>query len=190
MPFRKASGQFLTFNDCRNTTVFGYAYPETQRWNFASDEDYQRDVTTTITNLYGGHTRVQVQVQVTMQHVTAFGQALLDNNNTYTEWTIETQIIASRLPPTFIVSFSLVGLSQSSSIIDLGSWMMLMPERNNDLHSMGVSTVPEVKMNGTTSITTYLVDRVNANELASLNPNDVVPYLSSYLTWNVCDVSL
>ena len=121
--------------------------------------------------------------------MTAFGQALLDNNNTYTEWTIETQATASRLPPTFMVSFSLIGIFQSDPIIDLGSWMMLMPERD-DVRTMDVQSKSENKMNGTTSITTYLVDRVNANELSSLDPNDVVPYLSSYLTWNVHDVSL
>ncbi|CAN9380981.1 unnamed protein product [Alternaria alternata] len=186
VPFKKAPGQFLTFNDCRNTSIFGYAYPETQRWNFASDEAYQRSVAATITNLYGGRTRAQAQVQVTAQHMTAFGQALLDNNNTYTEWTIETQATASRLPPTFMVSFSLIGIFQSDPIIDLGSWMMLMPERD-DVRTMDVQSKSENKMNGTTSITTYLVDRVNANELSSLDPNDVVPYLSSYLTWNVHD---
>lgn len=67
--------------------------------------------------------------------------------------------------------------------------MMLMPERD-DVRTMDVQSKSENKMNGTTSITTYLVDRVNANELSSLDPNDVVPYLSSYLTWNVHDVSL
>jgi tyrosinase len=88
-----------------------------------------------------------------------------------------------------MVSFSLIGIFQSDPIIDLGSWMMLMPERD-DVRTMDVQSKSENKMNGTTSITTYLVDRVNANELSSLDPNDVVPYLSSYLTWNVHDVSL
>jgi tyrosinase len=189
MPFRKAPGGFLTFNDCRDTTVFGYAYPETQRWNFDSDEAYQSAVTTTIATLYSGRTRAQAQMQITSQHLTAFGQTLQDSNNTYTEWTIETQAVASRLPPTFIVSFSLAGLFQSNPIIELGSWMMLMPERN-DAHTLKAPSVPERKMNGTTSITSYLIDRINAHELNSLDPYDVVPYLSSYLTWNVYDVSL
>ncbi|KAL1795189.1 hypothetical protein ACET3X_007005 [Alternaria dauci] len=186
MPFRKAPGQFLTFNDCRNTTVFGYVYPETRRWNFESDEAYQKSVTATIANLYSGRTRAQARVQVTTQYVTAFGQALLDNNNTYTEWTIETQAVASMLPPTFMVSFSLIGLFQSDPITDLGSWMMLMPERD-DVRTTDVQSKPENKMNGTTSITSYLIDRVNAHELSSLDPNDVVPYLASCLTWNVYD---
>jgi tyrosinase len=190
LPFRNTTGTFLTFNDCRNTTTLGYAYPETQHWNFASDEAYQSDVTSTIANLYGGRTRSQAHLQVVTQIVTAFGQILLDNNNTYTEWMIETQAIASKLPPTFIVSFSLAGMSQFDPIVDIGNWMMLMPERINDVHTQDTPSVPERMTNGATSITTHLVDRINAGQLGSLDPNDVVLYLSEHLTWNVYDVSL
>jgi tyrosinase len=190
LPFRKTPGTFLTFNDCRNTTTLGYAYPETQRWNFASDEAYQSNVTATIATLYGGRTRSQTHFQVVTQSVTAFGQILLDNNNTYTDWIIETQAIASELAPTFIVSFSLTGMFQSDPIVDIGNWMMLMPERINDVHTQDTPSVIEKMTNGTTSITTHLIDRINAGQLDSLDPNDVVPYLSEYLTWNVYDVSL
>jgi tyrosinase len=189
LPFRKTPGNFITFNDCRNTTVLGYAYPETQRWNFKSDEAYQADVTATIATMYGGRARAQTQVKVTSTNPTAFGQTLQESNGTYTDWNIDTQAIVSKLPPTFIVKFSLAGTFNTDSMIDLGSWMMLMPERINDVHTQKDPTAPEKTMNGTTSITARLVDQISEGKLASLDPVDVVPLLTEHLTWNVYNVS-
>ncbi|KAI4688971.1 hypothetical protein J4E81_007688 [Alternaria sp. BMP 2799] len=187
LPFRKDPGKFMTFNDCRNTTVLGYAYPETKRWKFASDQAYQADVTAQIARMYSGRARAQSKVTVMSTKPTPFGETLEDSNGTYTDWTIETQAIASRLPPSFIVKYSLGGMFNSDPVVDVGSWMMLMPERLDDVHTEKDPSTPEKLMNGTTSITPYLVEQIENKSLKSLEPSDVVPFLTEKLTWNVYD---
>ena len=189
LPFRKDPGKFMTFNDCRNTTVLGYAYPETKRWEFASDSAYQTAVTASIARMYGGRARAQSKVTVMSTKPTPFGETLEDSNGTYTDWTIETQAIASKLPPSFIVKYSLGGMFNSDPVVDVGSWMMLMPERLDDVHTEKDPSIPEKLMNGTTSITPYLVEQIENKSLKSLEPSDVVPFLTEKLTWNVYDVS-
>lgn len=189
LPFRKDPGKFMTFNDCRNTTVLGYAYPETQRWKFPSDAAYQTAVTASIATMYGGRMRAQAEVKVASTRPTPFGETLQDSNGTYTDWTIETQAIASKLPPSFIVKYSLGGMFHTDPVVEVGSWMMLMPERLDDVQTQKDPSVPEKLINGTTSITSYLVEQIENKSLKSLEPSDVVPFLTEKLTWNVYDVS-
>jgi len=195
LPFRKTAAEFWSPNACRNTTVLGYAYPETQRWQYPSDQTYQRAATSAISTLYAGRTRLQLTTPgvAATAAATAFGERLADSNNTFTEWTIDTQAMASRLPPTFTVGFSFVGLFQSDPGVDVGSWMVLMPDDDDDgddVHrSVPLGPQAEEVLHGTTSITSHLIDLVNAGKLDSLDVVDVVPYLRDHLAWNVFTVS-
>ena len=57
-PFKDASGQrYWTSEGVRSTKTFNYAYPETQRWGFSSDDDYARSVMRAVQQLYGGVSR-------------------------------------------------------------------------------------------------------------------------------------
>jgi tyrosinase len=54
-PFWDGSGtKFWTSTGAKETTTFGYAYPETQKWRFPSEAEYQRNVNSTIIQMYGG----------------------------------------------------------------------------------------------------------------------------------------
>jgi len=54
-PFVDASGtRYWTSEGVRLTETFNYAYPETQRWAFTSDSDYQNAVANAVQQLYGG----------------------------------------------------------------------------------------------------------------------------------------
>jgi tyrosinase len=54
-PFVDASGtNYWTSEGVRQTETFNYAYPETQRWAFTSDSDYQNSVANAVQQLYGG----------------------------------------------------------------------------------------------------------------------------------------
>ncbi|RMZ66918.1 tyrosinase [Pyrenophora seminiperda CCB06] len=181
LPFRKTPNEFWSPNACRNTTVLGYAYPETQRWMYTSDEAYQNAVTSVISSLYGGQARSQLMAL----GATALGEMLSGKNNTFTDWIIQTHALSSKLPSTFIVRFSLIGVFQSDPSTDIGSWMMLMPDDKHDAQTSQNRNISEKVLNGTTSITSHLIDAINAGKLSSLNPDDVVPYLRDYLTWNI-----
>ncbi|KAF8860553.1 Di-copper centre-containing protein [Acephala macrosclerotiorum] len=54
-PFVDHSGQaYWTPSGVGSTEIFNYAYPETQRWKFKSDAEYQNSINATIYHLYGG----------------------------------------------------------------------------------------------------------------------------------------
>jgi tyrosinase len=52
-PFWKNSTDFHNSDGSKATTAFGYAYPETQSWNFDSTAKYQQSIIATMTQLYG-----------------------------------------------------------------------------------------------------------------------------------------
>lgn len=53
-PFWDGSGSnFWNSTGVKETTTFNYAYPETQKWKFANVADYQRNVKSTVAQLYG-----------------------------------------------------------------------------------------------------------------------------------------
>ena len=49
-PFWKTENSFWTSNDVRNTVDLGYAYPETQRWNYPTEKEYRIAVNASDTN--------------------------------------------------------------------------------------------------------------------------------------------
>ncbi|KAI3322315.1 common central domain of tyrosinase-domain-containing protein [Xylariaceae sp. AK1471] len=51
-PFYKEAGVFWKSSDIRETTTFGYAYPETKSWTFNSQEDYRKDIRKQLLALY------------------------------------------------------------------------------------------------------------------------------------------
>jgi hypothetical protein len=53
-PFRRnEKGDYHNANTGRQTTEFGYVYPETQAWKYGSDEEYEAAIRTTLDALYG-----------------------------------------------------------------------------------------------------------------------------------------
>lgn len=53
-PFCDASGQkYWTPNTVVSTETFNYAYPETQRWKYKTDAEYQQSIKTTVQKFYG-----------------------------------------------------------------------------------------------------------------------------------------
>ena len=53
-PFWKNSNDFYNSADVQSTQRFGFAYPETQKWNFDTDQKYQASVRAAFASLYGG----------------------------------------------------------------------------------------------------------------------------------------
>jgi tyrosinase len=51
-PFYKDTSSFWTSDDVRETTTFGYVYPETKSWNFNNPTDYRRDIYRQLQTLY------------------------------------------------------------------------------------------------------------------------------------------
>lgn len=190
LPFRKKSGSFWTTNDCRNTTVLGYAYSETQYWKHDSDDDYHGAAKKIISKKYGGSARKLLKTQ----HISAGTSLSLGQDNVYTDWMIESEIIGSSFPPTFLVRFSLISDWASDISVDIGTWMRLMSSDRDHVDTSASQSTAErvsqtdVPFRGTTSLTSHLINRVSSGGLKSLNADDVVPYLAERLTWKVYTV--
>ncbi|KAF2874672.1 hypothetical protein BDV95DRAFT_296302 [Massariosphaeria phaeospora] len=189
LPFYKTSSTFWTTNDVRNTTALGYAYPETQSWNYASADDYGAAVNATIARLYVSSARDRLEG--TGSGETA-GDAtrLLSGEGTFTDWTINVEAAQGEMPPTFRVQFALVGEFSSDKVTDVGVWNILMP---SDHHARTHTKRPtgkrasslEPTLKGWVSLTESLLDVILEGGLDTLDAADVVPYLKEKLTWKV-----
>jgi tyrosinase len=190
LPFRKSSGSFWTTNEIRSTETFGYAYPETQKNAQLSVADLQSSVEATVARLYSSSARNML----TASPATADGRMLLSNDQTFTDWTINMQAPSSALPSTFIIRFHFIGDFSSDPVIDVGRWMKLMPvDHKTASHvsaQMSGFAASDQMIKGTVSLTTRLLEQVDAGKLASLDVVDVVPFLKESLTWKGISVSL
>ncbi|KAH8880045.1 tyrosinase-domain-containing protein [Thozetella sp. PMI_491] len=56
VPFWDQTGSsFWTSNQVKDSSIFGYAYPETQKWKYANTDDYQTSIRQAVVRLYGGN---------------------------------------------------------------------------------------------------------------------------------------
>ncbi|KAF1359583.1 tyrosinase [Lizonia empirigonia] len=184
LPFRRNPGSFWTTNEAMDWRLFGYDYPETQSANATSAK-------ATVAQLYSGSVRGRYAVGKTGgngAHLTSdTGEA------TYTDWIVNTAAAPLDLPPTFIVQFSLVGDFSSDLVSDVGMWSILMPmEHNKAKRSLRAAkkitkraTQADMTLHGAVSLTSSLLDQIEAGKLQSLEVQDVVPFLREKLTWKV-----
>lgn len=186
MPFWSSSASFWTTNQVKDTAVLGYAYPETQRWNFDSDEAYRASVNATVAQLYSSSVRARLTAGVSK--ASALGNLLVDD--TYVDWNVQIQGASSTLPATFIAKFFLVGDFSSDIATDVGAWTVLMSSDHHvQVEKNKRASMLRMDMKGMVSLTESLLDHIVLGKLASLDASDVVPYLKDKLTWKVQAVS-
>jgi tyrosinase len=184
-PFWKSPDAFWTTNDARNTTVFGYAYPETQSWIYVSDAIHQQAVNTTISQLYSTSARAMLT-----GHESGIGGNLQSFNvdDSFTDWTINLEVVASSMPSSFLVQFSFVGDFSSDPVKDVGMWTVLMADMKGsqaEAAKLKRTSRSGKKLMGSVSLTANLLDCITAGTLESLEARDVVPFLKAKLSWLV-----
>lgn len=187
LPFWHTPDTFWTPNLIRDTTVFNYAYPETQPWNYGSDAAYRAAVNASISKLYSNSVRATL---TTVAEVggTSGGLNHLLVDNTYVDWIIRAAGSTHELPNTFQLRFYLVGDSTFDAVADVGQWTMIMSgDQGPKIHRKRASTL-EPNSEGTVSLTAHLVDQVGDGKLKSLNADHVVPYLKEKLIWKLIAV--
>ncbi|KAJ4296308.1 hypothetical protein N0V90_006353 [Kalmusia sp. IMI 367209] len=194
-PFWKDEQTFYNSEDVRSTDALGYAYPETQHWNFASADDWQNDVRSTIQRLYPNN------VQTTLTNAILSGSELssvVEEGDMFTDWTIEARASVAEMPSTFQAKFSFTGDFSSDESTQVGMWPRMMPEshepdawkvRQAERKARRGST-PDQSSSSTIALTSSLLDRIAAGKLENLSPDAVVPYLKNHLTWTVYAVGL
>ncbi|KAF2663037.1 Di-copper centre-containing protein [Lophiostoma macrostomum CBS 122681] len=185
LPFWNTPSSYWTTNGVRNTTVLGYAYPETQRWNYPSDDAYRRAVNKTVSSLYSSSVRKSLTGE-TGQAGGVFGH-ILDQESAYTDWTIFTEGSRADFTASFYVRFSLIGVESANGTPEVGSWVVILPSPNKDSGSASTKreSSTDLGFKGTVSLTASLLDQIAAGNLSSLDAGDVVPFLTNKLTWEV-----
>ncbi|KAF2681958.1 Di-copper centre-containing protein [Lentithecium fluviatile CBS 122367] len=189
-PFWKDDQSFYSSDDIRDTAVFGYAYPETQPWNYMSEEDWRNAVRAYVALTYSPTARSTLTESDT-QGGTSLAHLLMDD--TFVDWSIAITASTKYLPGTFHVVFSFDGqgsVDDGSSMV--GQWMQLRPEGANGAwkakrEGRGTKRINSLERtkNGTLSVTSSLLDEVAAGRLESLDEGVVVPFLKEHLTWSV-----
>jgi tyrosinase len=195
-PFWKSDTEFYTSDDVRDTAVFGYAYPETQYWDYASTDDWRKAVTAYVARTYAPAPRQMLGGGEGQMGMEGVGHVLVDG--TYEDWNIEIMADVEKLPGTFRVEFSLAGKDGAPTV--LGQWMHSSPLGTNadwkTTHTQPGNAKPkrastlETTRNGTVGLTAGLLERVAEGRLASLDADAVVPYLAEHLGVRVTGVRL
>jgi tyrosinase len=184
-PFWKSPDAFWTTNDARDTTVLGYAYPETQSWIYVSDAIHQQAVNTAISQMYSTSARAMLTAQ---EGGIGGNLQSLNVDNSFTDWTINLEAVASTMPLSFLVQFFFVGDFSSDPVKDVGMWTILMADMKDDqaeAANLKRTSTSEKKLKGSVSLTANLLDCITAGTLESLEARDVVPFLKTKLTWFV-----
>lgn len=194
-PFWKNENEFWTSNDAYRTDALGYAYPETQYWNFPSDEEWRNNVKGLIESLYPNSART------TLVNAIATGNTLkhtVDQNSTFTDWVIQVKASVTKMPSTFKAMFSLVGDFSSDEPTEVGVWMRAAMDGSEP----GASSIHQIQrkaqrpstvddgLSRAIGITSPLLEAITAGKLENLDPEVVIPYLQTHLTWNVYAVRL
>lgn len=183
LPFRRNASTFWTTEDARRTETLGYAYPETQQ-----GEDASVAANKAITRLYSHSAKDALMAQ--QGDSTANVRIAVAKDGTYTDWAIRTKAIASQLPPSFIVKFSLAGKTTADKPIDVGMWMRLMPSTHEGKMDHKKLIDDAIVAESSMSITSELLDLVKMGQLESLDEGDVVPILKERLEWKVTTVCM
>jgi tyrosinase len=172
--------------------VFGYAYPETQYWNFASDEEWRNNVRGIIQSLYPNSARS------TLANAVATGNTLAQvvDADSFTDWMIQIKASPTEMPATFRAMFSLVGDFLSDPSTEIGIWTRMIVDGSESGAWKPRQVERKAKPLRTTDqglasvigLTSSLLEQITAGKLESLDPEAVLPYLEAHLTWNVYGV--
>jgi tyrosinase len=189
LPFSRDPDTYWTTNDIMDWRRFGYDYADTQG---KSTEQAQA----TVAQLFSGNARKKLAAGQTSGFEL---HSIPDSDDSiYTDWNIVAAAAPHHLPATFLVQFSLAGGSSSDASTNVGMWFMLMPEGHN-MHKRAPCAeekltkqvaAANMTLNGTISLTTHLLDHMEANTLESLDEKDVVPFLKEKLAWKLFSVSV
>jgi tyrosinase len=179
LPFRRSDGNgFWTTNDVNDTLLFGYAYPETS---------LGLDAGAAIAKLYSSSARTLIKsTNITVHAKQAVtegdddaGALSFNNSTTYTDYFVQgsTENALGTFSATFYFNAQIPGREP----IEVGSWVNAVMQQRHDVSKQS---------NGTTSLTSGLMDRISDGDLESLDARDVVPYLKAHLEWTIRDVRI
>lgn len=175
LPFRRNPGSFWTTNEAMDWRLFGYDYPETRAGRGASAD-------AVVAQMYSGSVRERLAAGQTggAAHPPLAGA----DGAEYTDWVISASAAPLGLPRTFVVQFSLVADFSSDASTDVGMWSVMLPAGNDEKRAPD----GEMTLHGALSLTSSLLDQIDAGTLSTLDAKHVVPFLKEKLSWKLYGV--
>ena len=172
----------------RNTTALGYAYPETQHWNFATEEEYRASVNATIARLYSASVRQRLAGAPAGSTVAGIASA----EGVFLDWAVRCSVAPMQFPATFRVQVLLADGDSEDDFVEVGSWTVLGPQREDEgeVGEEAVAELVEKSTVGYVGLTGVLMDFVERGLLEGLEVMEVLILLSGSLEWRVFGVSV
>lgn len=179
------TGDLWTSVGARSTGVFGYSYPELPFWTESSDPAaYQASLRSKINDLYG-QTATLAKRSLISDRTTQYGpQNATTGGTTHREWIANTRARKFAMSGSFFLYIFLGDPNPDptqwgsdpnlvGSTFFFGGSCTSCPNRDSALVS------------GAVPLTTPLLNSIRSGHLASLEPNDVEPYLKTNMHWRV-----
>ncbi|PSN59540.1 Di-copper centre-containing protein [Corynespora cassiicola Philippines] len=182
-PFWRTQDSYWTTNAVRNTTALGYAYPETQHWNFATEEEYRASVNATIARLYSASARQRLagaQAGSTVAGIASPEGVFLD-------WAVRCSVAPMQFPATFRVQVLLADGDSEDDFVEVGSWVVLGLQREDEgeVGEEAVAELVEKSTVGYVGLTGVFMGFVERELLEGLEVMEVLSLLSGSLEWRV-----
>jgi tyrosinase len=180
-PFVDGSGKYWTPNTVLSTETFNYAYPETQRWRFKTDTEYQQNILKAVQKSYGATTDLI---------------ASTIGSSTYTDYIATIKATKHSLQEAYRVHIFLGEIPSDETAWhsdDALAGIFMVFGRNTtpgDANETGCGKCKndakaDVQISGIVTLTAQLLTEVQKGNCPSLNKSDVIPYLTKNLNWAV-----
>ena len=215
-PFYKDSNKFWNADGVQNTEVFGYAYPETQKWKFRDVESYKTDIKAQLKSLYRDGSLASM-IQATQQGQAKSTMAVLEPRaielaqkplttvkrkledlapqKRYLEWLTNLKVQKHALNDTFNVHVFIGPIEEENPILwpvspnHVGAFSVLGAPEDSGCAKCQEDRENRVEVSGQIPLTIALAERYLAEKIDDLTPASVRPYLQQNLHWRVALVS-
>lgn len=183
-PFRKnIAGDFWTSADVHGTEVFSYQYPETATY---TGQNVTQKVINAINTLYGSCVAGAVfQIDTTNQKRST-STAIFSSGAIYNEWKAGIVFHKRALGAPFNI-YLFIGPFNSDPWAS-PSWSMepnLAGYHGNVIRASPCSCQADDTASAELPLTSALIKHMDAGELKSLDPEDVVPFLMGHLQYRI-----
>lgn len=206
-PFWKSSDAFWTSEGVRKTELLSYAYPETQRWNFKTPDEYCKNVRATVKELYGPSSLSWILEQSTPGNLSSRAKLIVPSNaqhditdlvtnGKYLEWIVNLKVEKHCLDgpfnvPVFLGDFERDDPSKWDSTANIvGSFSVLGDPADTGCGKCQSDRENHSVITGQVPLTLALAERYLGGELTNLESENVIEYLKKHLHWRVIFVRI
>ncbi|CAD6578783.1 MAG: hypothetical protein ASARMPRED_008848 [Alectoria sarmentosa] len=213
-PFGASAENYWTSEEVKQTSSFGYVYPETQKWNFKTDKEYRAAIVKALRALnpsislaliLAGDAQSQKTAVSKIEKASTFWQDYtkkhgmpayrdintLAPNKKYLEWITNIKAQKHAVGGAFNVHIFLGDFTSSNSkrwpfdANHVGTFTVLGDSDDTGCEKCQTDQAANLQVTGQVPLTIALLERFLAGIVPSLSEDAIVPYLKEKLHWRV-----